>query len=64
MPTPSITWTEAAMVQPGQRQLGLDPSDAAVDHVVDAGPTVIVVYTDGTRRPYPRNEDLPILNED
>lgn len=41
------------MWQPGQRQLGWNPPSSEIAYVIDAGPTVIVVYTDGTRRPYP-----------
>lgn len=62
MPTPSVTWTEAATVQPGQKQLTLNPPSSEIAYVVDAGqPVVVVVYTDGTDMTYARNEDLPIL---
>lgn len=60
--TPNVTWIEAASVQPGQKQLTMNPPTSEVAYVIDSGHgSVVVVYTDGTDQVYQRNEDLPII---
>jgi hypothetical protein len=65
MATPYVTWIEVALVQPGQRQLTMNPLESEIGYVVDGGqPVVVVVYTDGSDRVYGRHEELPILADD
>lgn len=58
----NVTWVEAALVEPGMRQLSLNPPEREITDVVDAGGAgVVVAYDDGSTRAYAQHQDLPIL---
>jgi hypothetical protein len=59
----TVTWTEAGVVQRGQRQSSLS-GPRVIRDVVDADKSAVVIpYTDGTERTYHRHEQLPIIRD-